>query len=643
MKKNLLFAICLLVMTALQAQIIHVPADYPTIQQGINAASPGDTILVAEGTYDEQINFKGKKPLMVSSLFLMDGNMSHIDNTIIDKSTFTNLDSASLVYFVSGEDTTSVLCGFTIRHGRGTVYAAQSNTYRGGGGVFISSSGAKIIHNHITENNLNNTLHVATNFADGAGIGCEWNAYNSWVVVSDNIIDHNSCTSNSVGATGAGISMFYNSRIIRNTISDNTLNGNADSYSYGSGLYCEPPASLFTFFAIVENNIINNNLSKAQINQAHSSGVCLASVTGIFSHNIVENNEVSTGTSSEGGAAVLLWAPKEGSVVRNNIFRQNISNDIGTLSIEAPSGNPNQAMVLVENNYFFNNKARRGGAAELNGAPVVLQNNVFSGNHATAFGGAVYGAYGLTGNTEHLITFINCSFFGNKANNRGGAYYVDYHSVHTLIINSVFWGDTAVQGDEIYIDVSEDSLEIANSIFIPAQVVGGHFLDGGGNINSDPLFIDLDSLNVPSWSPVIEAGIASFTCVCGETHSCPQYDILGAPRPWGSSYIDMGAYEYTDYTGIDNFGFRIEDFGLKIYPNPFKSSTTLLYNLEEASQVQLQVFDGCGRLVAEPVSSFQKEGEQRVDWDARNLPAGIYNCRLQVCAQTYTNKIIIIQ
>ena len=39
----------------IRGQIIHVPADQPTIQQGINAASTGDTVLVDTGTYNENI------------------------------------------------------------------------------------------------------------------------------------------------------------------------------------------------------------------------------------------------------------------------------------------------------------------------------------------------------------------------------------------------------------------------------------------------------------------------------------------------------------------------------------------------------------------------------------------------------------
>ena len=48
---------------------IRVPADYPTIQAAINAASvlTNDTVLVSPGVYDESVNFNGKAALLISA------------------------------------------------------------------------------------------------------------------------------------------------------------------------------------------------------------------------------------------------------------------------------------------------------------------------------------------------------------------------------------------------------------------------------------------------------------------------------------------------------------------------------------------------------------------------------------------------
>ena len=115
---------------SIQAQIIHVPGDYPTIQEGIDASNNGDTVLVAENTYYENIKFMGKA-ITLSSEFILDGNTDHIDNTIIDGSQAKNSDSASVVYFISGEGNNSVLKGFTITNGSGT-YIQEDEASSGG-------------------------------------------------------------------------------------------------------------------------------------------------------------------------------------------------------------------------------------------------------------------------------------------------------------------------------------------------------------------------------------------------------------------------------------------------------------------------------------------------------------------------------
>ena len=83
--------------------------DYPTIQAGINASSDGDTVLVAAGTYVENINYNGKN-IVVGSLYLTTQDTSYISSTIIDGDS-----SGSIVVFESFEDSTAVLNGFTFQ------------------------------------------------------------------------------------------------------------------------------------------------------------------------------------------------------------------------------------------------------------------------------------------------------------------------------------------------------------------------------------------------------------------------------------------------------------------------------------------------------------------------------------------------
>jgi len=139
MKTKTLTLLTLVVISSIaMAQIINVPGDQPTIQAGIDVSQSGDTVLVEQGAYFENIDFNGKA-ITVMSNYLNSLDSADLYNTIIDGGQPTDPDNASVVYFTSGEDSLSIICGFTIQNGTGTYPDIWGS--RSGGGIYCVSSG----------------------------------------------------------------------------------------------------------------------------------------------------------------------------------------------------------------------------------------------------------------------------------------------------------------------------------------------------------------------------------------------------------------------------------------------------------------------------------------------------------------------
>jgi hypothetical protein len=602
MRTFMLFFCSLLLAILSQGQIIHVPADYSTIQLGINAATPGDTVLVAEGNYYEQINFLGKKPLIVASQFLMDGDTSHIANTIIDGSQIPTPATASVVYFISGEDTTSILCGFTIQGGKGTNSPLWGTTFSCGGGVYIKDSGASFRYNIIQDNEVNDTLSSITDGACGGGIYA-FNGFPGWVIIKNNRIVNNRAITNHHVAEGGGIHVYLtNARITENKILNNlTRHTTMDGWCAGGGLIC-----MGDDFPSIQAAICDNEIST---NQALGPG------------------------GSYGGGASFLHLDNS-SYIRNNVISGNKANWFGG-GLDFFSYN--LTTFNVESNYFFNNEAFDGGAIDDNydsTSRILLTNNIFVHNTAYDQGGAIW-TYRISGSTEdHLLISVNNSFYDNHAANAGGAVYA--YEDNPLIFNSIFWQNPGLDNNAI--TAENGTTEIAFSD-LDSNLIAGFKIIGAGMINADPMFSDTDLLMTAPWSPCVEFGVAEYTCTHGILYLSPDKDILGNLRPVGSGY-DMGAYDIEGWglgTGqIANYELRITNS-----PNPVYNLTTFAYTLREPEVVTIQVYDSFGQNIALPVNSFQQKGDQKVEWNPGNLPAGIYFYRIKAGKLNGSGKMIL--
>jgi hypothetical protein len=79
------------------------------------------------------------------------------------------------------------------------------------------------------------------------------------------------------------------------------------------------------------------------------------------------------------------------------------------------------------------------------------------------------------------------------------------------------------------------------------------------------------------------------------------------------------------------------------YPNPFNPTTTITYDLPEVTDVRLTVHDALGRTVETFDTWHAVPGTHSVQFDASNLPSGVYFYRLEAGRHAETKSLIVFR
>jgi len=77
------------------------------------------------------------------------------------------------------------------------------------------------------------------------------------------------------------------------------------------------------------------------------------------------------------------------------------------------------------------------------------------------------------------------------------------------------------------------------------------------------------------------------------------------------------------------------------YPNPFNQSTTIRFSLLKSLFVSLKIYNFLGKEVNTLISEYRSAGEYEVEWNAEDLPSGIYLYRLETGDYVETRKLIL--
>ncbi|MCD4817777.1 MAG: right-handed parallel beta-helix repeat-containing protein [Candidatus Cloacimonetes bacterium] len=619
-KKVLMIVGLLFLCSYLFAEVINVPEDQSTIQQGINAAANGDTVLVQPGTYIEIINYNGKS-IVVGSLFLTTGNPAYIAETIIDGNSM-----ASVITIENVTGTNTVLCGFTIAGGYN-----QEASY-GGGGVFCYNSDV-ILKNLLVSNNR------AVTWGGGILIDEFSNATIEDVIIKNNL-----------GYIGGGIVIMESEAFLTNI---KVLNNSAFVSGGIEAIYCS---------LVIENSQISGN----SVSYTNGGGISISNPDSVIMNNVLISDNYAIGW----GAGLCIVADEETVKVSNSVITGNsCSNDGGFgAGIFVHSCNPIFTNVTITENFCG---VGGGGCWVLHESNPTFTNCIFWNNLPNEI--ELDPAYG-----PNEITILYSDVQGGEA----GVVIQNEGTVHWLEGNIDEDPLFAFAGEHLY-SILEDSPCIdagtpdITELNLPEFDFAGNqrVLDGRIEMGAYEFTTLISTDFTVSYTEGAVPFTVEFTDLTsgyptewewdfnndGEIDSYAQNPVwtfeeqgvytvsLTSSNSYNADYIVKEDYINVAESSSDDENIILATSQLiGNYPNPFNPETTISFettNLLELARIE--IFNIKGQKVKKFEIRNEKLGINKVVWDGKNdkgkpVSSGVYFYQLKVGAKFIQSRKMIL-
>ena len=466
---------------------INGTGNYTSIQEGIDNSINGDTVLVYPGTYYENINYNGKN-ITVTSLYIQTQADSFIHKTVIDGN-----QNGSVVTFESGEDTTAVLCGFTIQNGSGTYNLHNIR----GGGIFCIYSNPKLVNCKIQDNNAE----------FGGGIHCRY----SILCIAGTTICHNHAI-----YEGGGIYLRDNSNVIFDSINRSNIYFNYAGCGCDIGAYeINGIEIIVDTFTVIEPDDYNTHPYESYDFDIYSNKIEMINCDLYVSPL---GNNTSSGLSPDDPSKTISYAMtkiKSDSISCNTIYLANgvysptTNEDIFPINckdyISIQGEEKDQTILDGNNEYFllysyedsdfsikditlqngFNDIA--GGGFSINYAYNILLENVNLYCNTANKGGGLY-IFKSQGVFENLM-------IRNNSSDGGGGVRISNNS-DPAFINCIIDGNYTITPDWGFGGAINNNVE-SNSVFINTQITNnisdncsGITVSGNAGSYCDPTFIN---------------------------------------------------------------------------------------------------------------------------------------------------------